>query len=280
MSELNGVLCINKPQNMTSFDVVRHVRKTLNVKAGHSGTLDPMAEGVLVVAVNKATKALQYLDLNDKIYRATLTLGSKTDTGDIWGEVIDSAQVPPFNIKDVNRVLNELVGVQRQRVPMVSAKKIDGKKLYEYHRNNQFVETQYTDIEIYSIKLISITETTIDFEAHVSSGTYIRTLCEDIAEKLLTVGTMSALIRIQVGMFNLNQCIGLDELSSDVKLLNVKECITLPRFNRTDLEETLLHGKRVIIDSDEPLIFVDAGTVFSVCELESPGVYKIQRGLW
>lgn len=278
---VNGLLCINKEKGMTSFDVVRNIQRKLKVKAGHSGTLDPNATGVLVVAINKATKSLQFLGLEDKVYHATLTFGIQTDTGDIWGETLKSESPIVLDEETLHKVLKSMVKKQKQRVPNVSAKKIDGKKLYEYHRENQPIETQYTDIEIYRVELTEINENAISFRAHVSNGTYIRTLCEDIAEKLGTVGTMSALTREKVGKFSIDECITLDEINENTPLISVLDAISLPTIHSDAFNIPIMHGKRITLDDfTGDLVLLDGGEYFAVYKREKENTFKSVRGLW
>ena len=278
---MNGIICINKPKGKTSFDVVRYIQRELKVKAGHSGTLDPNATGVLIVAINKATKALQFLGLEDKVYTATLKLGIKTDTGDVWGETIDEAIVPSLDKETVMHTLNTFIGKQSQRVPIVSAKKIDGKKLYEYHRQNIEVETQYTDIEIFDIQFIDFKDDEITFTAHVSNGTYIRTLCEDIAQALNTVGTMATLNRDQVGKFTMADCIDLDAVDETVTFIPTKEAISLPVVKDASLAMVLEHGKKIQLDQQiHDTVLIDAGEFYAVYKREQDNLFRIVRGLW
>lgn len=184
---INGVIIVNKPKNFTSQDVVSKVKKVLNEKkAGHTGTLDPMATGVLPILVGNATKLSKYLIEHNKTYVAKIKLGQKTDTGDGEGTVIEEKPVTDISLDKVEKVLNSFIGKQKQIPPIYSAIKINGKKLYEYARNGEKVEIPEREIEIYSIKLLQLNEE-IEFEVNCSKGTYIRTLCEDIAKALGTV---------------------------------------------------------------------------------------------
>lgn len=196
---MNGILIVNKPQNFTSQDVVSKVKKILNEKkAGHTGTLDPLATGVLPVLLGNSTKLSKYLIEHDKVYVAKIKLGQRTDTGDIEGKVIEEKSVPEISIEKIKKALESFLGKGQQIPPMYSAIKINGKKLYEYARNGESVEVPPRNIEIYSIKLLEIEEKQIKFEVSCSKGTYIRTLCENIAE---TLGT----VRIY-GRFKKNRC--------------------------------------------------------------------------
>lgn len=213
---MDGIIIINKPKNYTSHDIVQKAKKLLNEKVGHTGTLDPMATGVLPLLIGKGTLCSKYLINHDKIYEVQLTLGSKTDTADREGKIIEEKEIPQntFQKEAIEKVLQSFLGKQEQIPPIYSAIKVKGKKLYEYARKGQTVEIQPRLIEIYEIKLLRMKEKEkqIEFQVHCSKGTYIRSLCEDIAERLHTVGYMSELNRIQVGEFSINEAISLQQL--------------------------------------------------------------------
>ena len=213
---MDGIILINKGKNCTSNNVVNKVKHILNEKTGHIGTLDPSATGLLPILIGKGTKLSQYLINHDKEYEVELKLGIKTDTADAEGKIVDEREVPDNIIEKENvlNVLNSFIGKQKQVPPMYSAIKVNGKKLYEYARKNVEVEIQARDIEIYEIKLNTInkTEKTVAFTVKCSKGTYIRSLCEDIAEKLGTVGCMKELNRTKVGIFSIQDSITVEEL--------------------------------------------------------------------
>lgn len=210
---MDGIIIINKPVEITSRQVVSKVGKILNEKkAGHTGTLDPLASGVLPVLLGKATKLSKYLVEHDKKYVATLFLGEKRDTGDSEGKIIDKKDIPILDNNIIENVLKSFLGKTKQIPPMYSAIKINGKKLYEYARDGVEIERVPRDIEIYEINLLEYNENLIKFEVHCSKGTYIRVLCEDIAEKLGTVGFMQNLERTQVDRFKIEDSVKLDEL--------------------------------------------------------------------
>lgn len=217
---MNGILIINKPKEYTSHDVVAKIKKICHTKVGHTGTLDPMATGVLTVLLGQGTKLSKYLVEHDKIYETTIQLGSKTDTADGEGNVIEEKKVNMLNLtKDnIDSIFQNLIGKQEQTPPIYSAIKVKGKKLYEYARENKKVEIPKREIEIYNLKLLKIDlgKQTISLQVHCSKGTYIRTLCETIAEKLETVGYMKELNRIQVGNFNINKSIKIEEIQQNV----------------------------------------------------------------
>ncbi len=197
------ILLIDKPKGITSFDVIRLLRKKLGIrKMGHSGTLDPLATGLLLIGVGAGTKKLPSLIGLPKTYEAEILLGKKTDTGDITGNVIEEKNIPHFSKEDIIRVLEGMVGEHMLTVPMYSAIKKDGKALYAYAREGLSVEAPQKPMRVIAISLIDASGATIKVFFEVSSGTYIRTLAELIAERLGTVGTIANLRRLSVGMYN------------------------------------------------------------------------------
>ena len=227
---MDGIIIINKPKNCTSHDIVIKAKKILNEKVGHTGTLDPNATGVLPLLIGKGTQISKYIINHDKKYEAVLQLGEKTDTADIEGEVIETKPVDSkcLKAKFIEQTLKALEGEQEQVPPMYSAIKINGKKLYEYARKGEKVEIEPRKIEIYNLELININEANkqIEFRVSCSKGTYIRTLCENIAEKLGTVGYMKELKRTQVGEFKIEDAITIEELEQN------KTCITIENYFR------------------------------------------------
>ena len=215
---MDGIIIINKGKNYTSHDVVYKVKKILNEKIGHTGTLDPNATGVLPLLVGKGTLISKYLINHDKTYEATIKLGIQTDTADSEGKIIkEDLEVKIESEDKVKKILDSFIGKQEQIPPMYSAIKVNGKKLYEYARKGETVEISPRKIEIYNIELENIDYKTkeIKFIVKCSKGTYIRSLCEDIANKLNTVGYMKELKRIQVGEFNIENSITIEELQEN-----------------------------------------------------------------
>ena len=221
---MNGLLIINKPKNYTSHDIVNIVRKKLNTKkVGHTGTLDPNATGVLPILIGQATKISKYLVEHKKTYIATLKLGEQRSTGDSEGDIINQdLGLRVFDNMEIEQILLNFLGEQQQIPPIYSAIKVNGKKLYEYARNGQEIEIKPRDIEVYSISLKNYNQKDeIIFQVECSKGTYIRTLCEDIAKELGTIGYMKELQRISVNQFNIEDAVALEELEE----LNVQEKI-------------------------------------------------------
>lgn len=248
---MQGIIIINKPQGFTSQDVVSKVKKILNVKkAGHTGTLDPLATGVLPVLLGNYTKLSKYLIEHDKTYVAKIKLGQKSSTGDLEGEIIETKDVDEkiFEEEFLRNIIKTFHGKQTQIPPMYSAIKVDGKKLYEYARQGLEVEVKPREIEINDIDLISFNKEENELEIIVScsKGTYIRVLCEDIAQKLNTVGTMSYLNRIRVDKFNIENAITFEELEenkNNEKFLEEKIFIMEEIFN--ELPKLKLNSRKL-----------------------------------
>lgn len=221
---MDGVLIINKPKGYTSHDVVNVLRKTLNTRQiGHTGTLDPNATGVLPILVGTATKISKYLIEHDKTYIATISLGEKTDTGDSEGNIIEKdSKLQNISCEQIRDVFKTFIGNQKQIPPAYSAIKINGKKAYEYARKGQAVELEPRAITIYNINLIKVEGKKITFEVSCSKGTYIRTLCEDIAKKLGTIGFMLELTRTEVDKFKLEDAVTIDEIKENSQVVNEK----------------------------------------------------------
>ncbi len=236
----SGIVIINKEKGWTSQDVVSKVKRILQVKkAGHIGTLDPLATGVLPVLIGDATKLSKYLVEHNKTYIATIGLGQKKDTGDDEGEVIQTSEVGVLEEKTVAEVLKSFEGKQMQIPPKYSAIKINGKKLYEYARAGEEIEIPARNIEIYAMQLLQINqdEKQISFEVSCSKGTYIRVLCEDIAEKMGTCGYMKNLQRTAVNQFLLKDAVTVENLTEKQIISVEKICEKYPKI---DLNERKL----------------------------------------
>ncbi len=278
---MNGILLINKPAGMTSHDVVNIARKSLHTKkVGHCGTLDPDATGVLVLCIGKATKALQFLTSEQKEYIATLTLGTSTDTYDSSGVVLEEKEFQ--GVDDVEKVLKSFLGKQKQLPPIYSAIKVNGKKLYEYARHNEKVDIQPRDIEILEIELLKQLDNHIQFRVLCSKGTYIRSLCVDIAKKLGYPGHMSHLLRSRSGHFDLKDCFSIDELKEGkVQFLSLEEAFKDYKHYIVDDENIVYHGKLIRSDIDHQVVVVNRdGKVLAVYGPNGNGYLKSIRGLF
>ena len=213
---MDGVFNVLKPPGMTSHDVIGFLRRALNTKKiGHGGTLDPDAAGVLPVFAGAATRLLSYAMEGRKQYIAEFTLGEQCDTGDDSGTVVKTMPVPELTVAQLQEVLQGFLGQQLQMPPMYSAVKINGQKLYQLARKGVEVERQARPIEIYKLELLDFTSTKFTVAVECSKGTYIRVLGEDIATALGTCGTMSFLLRTQVGSYLLNEAHTLQEIAAN-----------------------------------------------------------------
>lgn len=230
---MDGIFLINKEKGSTSRDVVNKIVKKLGIKkVGHTGTLDPIATGVLVICVGKATKVVDLLTSLEKEYIAEVILGIKTDTLDITGNIVSDQKVD-ISVNDVERVLKSFIGKYSQEVPIYSAVKIKGKKLYEYARNNEEVLLPKREVNIKNIELISDiyyvnNHPCFKFKCTVSKGTYIRSLIKDICEKLNVNGTMLNLTRTRQGQFYLEDCILVDDVDKE-KMIKIQDVLNIEK---------------------------------------------------
>jgi len=278
---MNGIFLIDKPAGMTSFDVIAVLRKKLGIKKiGHTGTLDPNATGLMMILVGKSTKLLPYIDNQTKTYQATMKLGIKTHTGDIWGNVKETKVVIPITESQVQETFKKFTGPQQQIPPMVSAISVNGKRLYEYARQDIEIERLPRNIEVYTLQgKLGMEE--IEFIAHCSSGTYIRTLCEDMALDLTNIACMSSLRRIEIGKFKLNQAITLAELDPiHIPWLSEEEVVGLPVIEVYDQTE-FKDGKIMSLDSPyDTVILKYEGELVAVYTRQNGSNYRSLRGLW
>ena len=278
---MDGILLINKPAGMTSHDVVNKIRRQFHIKkVGHCGTLDPDATGVLVLCIGKATKALQFLTSEDKEYIATLSLGTSTDTYDASGIVLETKTF--HGVENVNEVLQSFVGKQMQEPPLYSAIKVKGKKLYEYARNHEQVEIPKREIEIKNITLLSQDHSLIQFQVTCSKGTYIRSLCVDIAKSLGYPGHMKELMRTRSGIFDIKDCYSLKDIEKgNYQLLTLEEAFQSFEKYVVDDENIVYHGKRIQSDIDHQVVVVNKdGKVLAVYGPDGHGYLKSVRGLF
>jgi tRNA pseudouridine synthase B len=267
---MDKLLVVNKEKNLTSRDVVNNLTKIFNTKKiGHTGTLDPIATGVLVCLFGKYTKLVDLLTSLDKEYIAEIKLGIKTDTGDITGSIIENKS---FNITKDNiiKVFEKFPQKYEQTVPKYSAVKINGKKLYEYARNNIEIELPKREVSIFSLELIDYEKDIIKFKTHVSKGTYIRSLIEDICEKLGTIGTMNNLIRTKQGGFDIEDSFILDDIKNgNFKFQNIHEFLKYPSIEINDeLIKIIKNGGRIknIYNVQDKVIFTYQGEDIAIYE--------------
>ena len=213
--EMEGVLLVDKPKGLTSHDVVYHLRRKLQIKKiGHAGTLDPMATGVLVMLIGKATRISQYLMSVDKVYEGEATLGVVTDSQDAEGEVMSTQPVPELTEARVREVMKGFLGDQYQTPPMHSAIKIGGVPLYKLARKGEEVEREPRFIRIAAFNLLSFATPKITFDLHCTKGTYVRTVAADLGQKLGCGAHLSALRRTGSGKFTISQCLPLEQIEA------------------------------------------------------------------
>ncbi len=267
---MNGILIINKEKGCTSHDIVYKLKKIFNEKVGHTGTLDPLAEGVLPILIGKGTLCSKYLINHDKKYVVNLALGQKTETADLEGKIIEEKNIPDKSLTQskIEKVLKSFIGKQQQMPPIYSAIKVNGKKLYEYARKGQNVEIKPREIEIYDIKLINIDaqKKQIQFEVFCGKGTYIRSLCEDIAEKLETVGYMESLKRIQVGDFKIEESSKIQELEEN------KEDTKYLESKIISVEEIFKNKEKIKLDDKKMQLFLNG---VKITQNQENDIYRI-----
>lgn len=255
---MQGIINIFKNSGMTSFDVVRNLRKILHIKKiGHTGTLDPMAQGVLVVCVGKATKLVQDIETYTKTYVASFDFGYKTDTYDTEGQIIDKSNLRPSE-EEFLEVIKKYIGSTKQIPPMYSALKVNGEKLYNLARKGIKVERKSRDINIDFIEILEFSKNHAKIRCKVSKGTYIRSLIYDIGEDLGCFATMTSLLREEVGDINMKSSYTLDEIESlanndDFKFLTkVQDFFNYPKINLENTKEITLfkNGNTVKLENN------------------------------
>ena len=272
---MDGILVVNKSKGLTSNDIVKKVKKILNTKVGHTGTLDPNATGVLPLLLGNATKISKYLINHDKEYEAVIKLGAKTNTADVEGKIIEEKEVNKEKLKkeNIEEVLKSFIGKQQQIPPIYSAIKVNGKKLYEYARQGKEVEIKARNIEIYDLKLLKIDSKNDELTINVkcSKGTYIRSLCEDIAVKLETLGYMKELNRIQVGEFNIKDSVTIEEFKANIEnkdysnIIGIEEIFKeIPEITIKQREyEKYLNGVKIDTDNMDGIYRIYLDNKFS-----------------
>lgn len=254
----NGIVIINKPTGYTSRDIVNIVEKSLKTKkVGHTGTLDPLAEGALAVCVGRYTKLVNLLTSLDKEYIAEIKLGVKTDTLDITGNVLETKN---FNVRkeNIEKVFTSFPRNYEMEVPIFSAIKVNGKKLYEYARNNEVIKLPKKTVQIYELELLEFHDDIIKFRAKVEKGTYIRSLIRDLCIKLNTIGTMNSLIRTKQGTFTLSNAYSIDDIkNNNFKLSNISELLNLTKYTLTETEyQKVKNGNKIALPFQEKYILL------------------------
>ena len=279
---MNGIFLINKEANWTSFDICAKVKRLFNTKkVGHSGTLDPFAEGLMIVCLGQATKIIPFLENYNKTYLATIKLGEETDTLDNTGNIIDKKDVLNYSLEELKNVLNSFLGKSQQIPPMFSALKHDGVPLYSLAREGIEIERKPRDIEIFSIELIEYNKPFLTFKCKVSKGTYIRTLAKDIAIKLSTVGHLVKLIRTNIDKFDLNMAKKVNELTINDSI-SIVEMLTLPTLIvDNEIEKKIRNGNKLSLQGKNMLLLInEKKEALAIYEKKEDGYYYSKRGLF
>ena len=283
----SGFILINKRVGVTSRKVDNVIQRLFHTrKVGHLGTLDPFASGLLVIAVDKGCKSLPFIDDSFKKYRAKMKLGEKTNTGDLTGDIIQVRPVDGIYPETINRVLKSFLGESEQIPPMSSALHVDGQRLYDLSRKGIEVERKPRKIVIKSLKLLSFMGNLLEFEVVCSRGTYVRTLGEDIANKLETCGHLVELERLEIGNIKLENAKDIDEIS-EADLINPINLINLKHIMIEDpsIVKDIKDGKSISLNEEEKQILIcqkenDEKIALAVYEQKEGNIYSPIRGLW
>lgn len=257
---MDAIYVIDKPKGLTSRDVVNQMGKILGTKhLGHTGTLDPLATGVLVIAVGRATKIIDLLTSTEKEYLAEVKMGLLTDTLDITGNVLEQVEVPSVSFVELEKTLQSFVGKYEQEVPLYSAVRVQGKRLYEYARENQKVVLPKREVEISKITLLNLQQDTFSFSVWVSKGTYIRSLIRDIGVKLQIPMSMQNLRRLHQGMFSIEEAIPLAQFTKQTPGYSCSEVLQriYPRETISqELVKKVQNGAKITLPRKEPYLLL------------------------
>lgn len=270
---MNGYFLIDKESGYTSNDVDCIIRKKFHLrKAGHLGTLDPFATGLLIVGFNDATRLMSVFEDKEKTYVATLCLGKTTDTLDCDGTVTETREVKPYGVEEIQAVLHSFFGKQKQEVPLYSAKHINGKRAYELARENKEVVAPVIDIEIKDIRLLSYKDNEITFETTVSKGTYIRSIGRDIAKRLNTIGYLTSLRRTRVNQFDVKDAKKIQEIALE-DVMSIQEAFPEIKIHACDE----VQSKRVFNGNDLNLNFENDAYLFMESHGQLLALYRKDR---
>lgn len=277
----SGLFLVNKEAGMTSRRVSSLIGRKFNTrKVGHLGTLDPLATGLLIVAINEGTKLLPYLEDGDKTYGATFKLGLLTSTLDLEGEVISEAKLEPFSLLLLQETINKFQGEIEQTPPLTSAIKIDGKRLYDYAHAGEVVSVPARKVTVHDIRLVNYIHPFFSVVTRVSKGTYIRTLGDDIAQVLGTNATTTSLERISVGKYNVSEA----KLVNDIglsDLISLEKVLPFPLVELDDFYiKKVRNGKNITVEQSAPFIqIIDYdGDLVAICR-KNGAIYEVVRGL-
>lgn len=250
---MSGIIVVDKPKSYTSRDIVNIISHELHEKkVGHTGTLDPLATGVLVVCVGKYTKLVDMLTSLDKEYIAEIKLGVETDTLDITGKVLREEEVEVTQ-DQILKVFSQFVGEYLMEVPKYSAIKVNGKKLYEYARSGEEVRLPIKKVHIYELELLSFCQDIITFRCRVEKGTYIRSLIRDITKELNVIGTMNSLVRTKQGNFKIEDASSLEDIKNHhYQILKIKDVLDIEKYSLNEVEyKKVSNGNSLYLNSKE-----------------------------
>lgn len=282
----DGFILVNKPKGITSFDVIRNLRRVMKAKKmGHMGTLDPNATGLLPICLGKATRLSQFLLHGDKTYQATIRLGRSTTTYDIDGDTVGETMTPPeMTREELERHLAAFTGTITQIPPVYSAKKVDGKRLFEYAREGVEVEPRPCEVEIRRITILSQERDVLKLEIHSSSGMYVRSLAHDLGKAIGCGAFLEDLIRIRVGALTLDRAYTLDQIAEMCEAMDFSFVLPmpdlLPDFQRLDINASqanrIRNGNHIVVANpalaNRQLVrlFIGGGPFVAVGEVEKP----------
>ena len=277
---MDGFLLLDKEKGISSNQLVQKVKKLLSLKkVGHLGTLDPMATGLMILAINRATKFSSYFLESDKSYDASIQLGSSTDTDDAMGNIISSSDIIP-NEKDINKSLASFIGKSMQAAPFFSALKHKGKPLYKYAREGEFISKPPREINIFSIKNIICEHNKCSFIVHCSKGTYIRSIARDLGDKLNSGGHLSALRRLSQGTFNIKNAMTIENIELN-KLITIEEAFSELSEIQLDSNQTKFFMNGVKIEEinleDDTYKIYDSSKKFLGLGMVSNSVLALKR---
>ena len=277
---MDGFLLLDKEKGISSNQLVQKVKKSLSLKkVGHLGTLDPMATGLMILAINRATKFSSYFLESDKSYYASIQLGSSTDTDDAMGNIISSSNIIP-NEKDINKSLASFIGKSMQAAPFFSALKHKGKPLYKYAREGEFISKPPREINIFSIKNIICEHNKCSFIVHCSKGTYIRSIARDLGDKLNSGGHLSALRRLSQGTFNIKNAMTIENIELN-KLITIEEAFSELSEIQLDSNQTKFFMNGVKIEEinleDDTYKIYDSSKKFLGLGMVSNSVLALKR---
>ena len=277
---MDGFLLLDKEKGISSNQLVQKVKKSLSLKkVGHLGTLDPMATGLMILAINRATKFSSYFLESDKSYDASIQLGSSTDTDDAMGNIISSSDIIP-NEKDINKSLASFIGQSMQTAPFFSALKHKGKPLYKYAREGEFISKPPREINIFSIENIICEHNKCSFIVHCSKGTYIRSIARDLGDKLNSGGHLSALRRLSQGIFNIKNAMTIENIELN-KLITIEEAFSELSEIQLDANQTkfFMNGVKVeeINLEDDTYKLYDSSKKFLGLGMVSNSVLALKR---